>query len=146
MTIDGETESTLFDCIDQRIQQTVCQSLQLVENSKTVSGVFGDDDRLIGPFEGISFSRERLEVLRRSHKEGEDLGEEIRRKGDDAGLFVEEDKSEIMKGGEKIRFVGHFAQRAFDLSELSGGGCWFGKVGLEISKRGFVLDGEITKG
>jgi len=52
---------------------------------------------LIGPILGLGVSRKHFEVPRRSHKDGQNLGEEIRREGDDVLLRKKGDEADVVE-------------------------------------------------
>jgi len=59
--------------------------------------VLEGDEGLIGPILGLGVSRKHFEVPRRSHKDGENLGEKIRRKGDNIVLRKKGNETNIVK-------------------------------------------------
>jgi hypothetical protein len=76
--LEGETEANFLDPFNQEIEFFIRKVLEFFQESEKGSSMIKDDARLIGPVLGLGISRQHLEMPKRSHKQREDLGEQIK--------------------------------------------------------------------
>ena len=60
--LEGETEATLLDRIDQEVEFVIWKVLEFLQESEEGSSMIKGDAGLVGPVLGLGISRQHLEV------------------------------------------------------------------------------------